>query len=223
MLRITNLFMLCALIGIPGMSSDLAAQVKLKKYKGHMEAAVTAVFGHRPAKNLKVGWTNLKDTFHIYPGKVVVRDKLVTMKGRISHVLKWRPDDQIYYKITKNDGVITSIQTKYNRGGFSKLVRKYGKFVYPFIDNRVPLLNRKNIVAALRKLGKIDSSWEGMVGSILSRVAIRMNEKGRDTLNVRQSTVRPRGEGRGGRSSRRGEGQSGERKARRRDRRGKKN
>ena len=95
----------------------------------------------------------------------------MTATGHISHHLSWRPDDQIYYTVVKESGVVKKIDVRINRGGWapiaapviSALGAYYGGVAIP----------PDQVEEVGRRLGKIlDGSWEAAVEFLIGRIAI---------------------------------------------------
>jgi hypothetical protein len=205
-----TLFVLLGLVGLNGSAWAQRSAPDLAKPLKNAERAMKAMFEGPPVKKLRV----VNHEFNIYLAKSTVRGKIVTLEGRISHHLSFRPDDQIRYKIVKVNGVITSVRYKVNRGGFSKLVKKYQRILDPMMKAKIPILKSADMVEALKKLGRFyDGKWETALSRLLATAAIRLDATGGDGLSKSSGQVRHR---RGSSSI------SDRRKARRRDLRGRK-
>lgn len=240
MLRTIRYMSAAVLLAVPVLAGLAPAQIAKQPSKDEkaIERAMRAMFGRRTAHKLRI----LTHDFNVYPAKVTVRrNGWVIMTGRISHHLRWRPDDQTEYTIKKKDGVVQVLEVKHKAGGLSKWVRNYGKYVNPafasgplgkalfeamrgtgwYLDENFSPVLRGQGWTSFKRNGKTVSGdshdgWEGAASLVVTIAALRLDEKGRDALNPPRE-ARPRSEKRDGRG-RQGRRSGG--KSRRRDLRG---
>lgn len=130
---------------------------------GPVGRALTAALVGPEKKKLKV----FNHEFNVKPIERVSPAKAV---GHISHHLSFRPDDQVYYAIEKQNGVIGKIDIEINRGGWapiaapiiSALGQYYGGVAIP----------PDQVEDVGRKLGAIlDGSWERAAQALIGYIA----------------------------------------------------
>ena len=93
--------------------------------------------------------------------------------GQISHRLRWRPDDQLYYTIVKENGVIKEIKYSVNRGGLSGLAAPFVSALGTYYTG-VPIPPDK-IESFGRSLGKfVEGDWEKVAQFIVTNIALRV-------------------------------------------------
>ena len=93
--------------------------------------------------------------------------------GQISHRLRWRRDDQLYYTIIKENGVIKDIKYSVNRGGLIGLAAPIISALGTFYSG-VPIPPDK-IESVGRSLGKyVEGDWEKVAQFIVTNIALRV-------------------------------------------------
>ncbi|MAG56527.1 MAG: hypothetical protein CMJ83_09575 [Planctomycetes bacterium] len=174
---------LSALLMIPMLAGTAPAQGPSAKAR---ERAMKALFGGPKVKKLRLRGHQ----FNIYPAKIQKRGSQVVMSGRMSHHLRWRPDDQITYRIVKRNGVVTSMKVKINRGGFAKLAGRYWKYL-KLLNPKTALVKKGTVVSTMRKLGRlVDGNWGSASSYILATAALRLDSQGKDSLSSGSRTKR---------------------------------
>lgn len=99
--------------------------------------------------------------FHIKPIKVErSRNGRIEATGRLSHDIRFRPDDQVDYKVVKDNGKVLEAEvTGIDRGGLSSVVEKFDT----------------DVASTIAKGGKLlDGEWEGAARQIVAVVAARL-------------------------------------------------
>jgi len=127
----------------------------------NIDAAITKAIGGQEVKDVK----HHEHTFHIKPVKIERAGSKVTAKGRISHDIRFRSDDQIDYSIVKDNGVVQSLDMSIDRGGLGRMI---GAAVHVASGYTIP-------DEVFDKVGKlVDGTWEGACRDIIQRIAIRV-------------------------------------------------
>lgn len=146
-----------------GMLAVLAARGQDSRLDKMVDAAL-----HGPELKM-VKYVNHE--FHIHQAKVIDRVSGITrVQGQITHYLLFRPDDQFYYTIEKQNGQITKLEFQIDRG---KLTPHLGK-----LTKHLPIAGivQEDIAAVLRKLGqRLDGSWEAEAELIAYAIALRVD------------------------------------------------
>ncbi len=133
-----------------------------------MDKAVQAALGGPEIKKLNV----LGHEFNVKPAGITKKNELTVVDGQISHHLSWRPDDQLYYHIEKENGEVKKVEIKIDRGGWTSLSA-------PFIatlaeKNDIPI-TLEMIQELGQKLGSyIDGKWEYAAETIVSTIALHV-------------------------------------------------
>jgi len=101
------------------------------------------------------------------------------VNGQLSHHLRFRKDDQYYYKITiDRAGNILNIDETINRGGLTRMVLKLpvGEAVQKYSKGIIPAgVTEKIILKAGTWLGrKLDGSWEGAARKIVIQIGMQV-------------------------------------------------
>ncbi len=129
----------------------------------NFEIAVNAALHGPEVKKLSV----FGHKFNVKPAYVTRNGAKVTAAGQISHHLRWRPDDQVYYNIDKEGGVIKSINMRIDGGGLAPIVGAILGAVLPVSGGSITDIGR-----ALGAV--IDGSWEGAAKAIIVGVATQV-------------------------------------------------
>ena len=133
-----------------------------------MDKAVQAALVGPEIKKLNV----LGHEFNVKPAGITKKNELTVVDGQISHHLSWRPDDQLYYHIEKENGEVKKVEIKIDRGGWTSLSA-------PFIatlaeKNDIPI-TLEMIQELGQKLGSyIDGKWEYAAETIVSTIALHV-------------------------------------------------
>ncbi len=139
-------------------------------FAGPFEDAMNAALKGPEQKKIKI----FDHYFNVKPVEILREGSTATIVGHISHHLSWRPDDQVYYVIVKEKGVIKHMKVDINRGGFapiaapiiSSLTTYYGGVAIP----------PDQIESVGRSLGRvIDKNWEGASQFLIANIALRAN------------------------------------------------
>jgi hypothetical protein len=175
----------------------------------NMQTAMDAVFGKTgEKKKLKVGGHE----FNVKPAKISTKpDGTVVIVGQISHHLTLRDDDQVYYTIEKKNGQVTKLDVRVSESKMQKVIGALNKEVIDAIVKKItgggdggetkPQPEPKDPAAKLammtKQLDEIEKlagkGWGDAVKTMLSNIAIRADEKGRDALPMLRAQVKPVG------------------------------
>ena len=92
-----------------------------------------------------------------------------TVSGQISHCLKWRRDDQVYYTISIQNNKIVDVKHSINRGGWARLVGIAGSLVGAYFG--VPI-DAKMVEDIHRRLASaVEGGWTGAADNIIYFIA----------------------------------------------------
>lgn len=121
-----------------------------------LEKAVDDALRGKERKDVKVDGHD----FHIKPVQIKRSNGRIEATGQLSHDIRFRPDDQVKYRVVKENGSVTEAEvTGIDRGGLSSLVKKFDE----------------DIAATLAKGGDLlDGDWEGAARQIVAVVAARL-------------------------------------------------
>lgn len=111
--------------------------------------------------------------FNVKP-VTIQRDRTgIIVNGQISHHLRFRPDDQVYYIISKSGNRVSSVSRKIARGGWAGIVAPIASVVGSYFTG-VPIPPDK-IETIGHAIGRAqDGSWEGASDAIIANVALRV-------------------------------------------------
>jgi len=149
-----------------------------------MERAMKAVFGKKQVKKLKIKGHK----FNVKPAKFTSSEKTFIIKGQISHCLKWRDDDQVYYTIKMDmAGRITDLQINVKKSKLQRVLKAGWKVVKEILRKKAEEkwantsqklsisaeLNAREeaIKLAENKIGK--GGWEKAAACIVANVMVR--------------------------------------------------
>ena len=112
--------------------------------------------------------------FNVKPCQISRNGQKLIINGQLSHCLTLRPDDQFFYTIVKENGIVKDLTFKIDRGGAAP-------FVAPIISAvgtailKVPIPADK-VEAVGHKLGQaLNGGWEEVAQLIASNIALRAN------------------------------------------------
>lgn len=111
--------------------------------------------------------------FNVKPVERIKDGDKLTVSGHMSHKLRWRPDDQIYYIIRKEKGVIKKVEIKFNRGGLAPIAAPFVSALGAYLGGvTVP---PDEVEKVGRKLGAlVDGKWETACQILIAEIAIRV-------------------------------------------------
>jgi len=137
-----------------------------------MAEAVQAALVGPERKKLKI----YDHEFNIKPAEPEKKNNRLVVNGQISHHLGWgRPDDQVYYIITIEDGAITDIKSDITRGGTAGLAGPVGSAIGAYFGVAIP---PDKITSIGRELGRAyDGSWEKAAEIIIANIATAFQQK----------------------------------------------
>lgn len=112
--------------------------------------------------------------FNVKPCQVDKNGQKTIVNGQLSHCLLFRPDDQFFYTIVKENGVVKDISFKIKRGGAAPILAPVISAVGTAIL-KVPIPPDK-IESVGNKLGQmLNGGWEEVAQLIASNIALRVN------------------------------------------------
>lgn len=133
----------------------------------NMELAIDSALHGPERKKLKI----LGHHFNVKPAEITRSGSRVTADGQISHHLRLRPDDQVYYHITRSGNVIKKINMHIVRGGITRILVPLSPLAALF---GVPL-TPDMVERVGRELGRLaDGSWEAACQAIILNIADRL-------------------------------------------------
>ncbi len=151
-----SIFLLCVLNGLVS--------------AGPMEDAMNAALTGPEKKKLKV----FDHEFNVKPVEVKRTETEIIVNGHISHHLRFRPDDQVYYHIVKKGNTIVKLERNIARGGWTGIVAPIASSLGTYLTGGTPIPPDR-IEAIGRSIGKaVDGTWEGAADAIIANVAIRV-------------------------------------------------
>jgi hypothetical protein len=138
-------------------------------YAASMEDAMRAALQGPEKKKLRI----FNHQFNVKPIEISREGNRIIVNGHISHCLRFRRDDQIYYRIIKEDDKIIKLERDINRGGWAGIMAPIISATGTYLTGvPIPPDQVENIG---RSIGKaIDGSWEGACDAIIANVAIRV-------------------------------------------------
>ncbi len=149
-------------------------------HAGKVETAVyRAVVDQKQTKKVKAYGHH----FNIKPVKITRDGMGYIVKGRLSHHLKWRKDDQYDYTVKVNyRGEIIEMDEKINRGGLTSTLAKIpiGEILKKKSDTaKNAPVDGKTINSAIKKAGrwlggKIDGKWEGAARKVVVAIGAQV-------------------------------------------------
>ena len=138
-------------------------------YAAPMDDAIKAAIDGPQKKKLKV----FDHHFNIKPVEIKRDGDRITVNGHISHHLRWRRDDQVYYRIIKDGNKVIKIERDINRGGWAGMAAPIVAAVGTYLTG-VPIPPGE-VEKVGRTIGSaVDGSWEGACDAIIANVALRV-------------------------------------------------
>jgi hypothetical protein len=135
-------------------------------------------------------------------------DKQV-IKGKLSHHLRLRDDDQVHFTITKRAGKVENIDIKVDRSILNAAFRALGRLLREELEKELKgtgteqpktgdtkALQKAELDTMETVLGKLEKKlgsdgWEGAAKVIIANVALRVDGQGGDRLAALRKAVRP--------------------------------
>jgi hypothetical protein len=134
-----------------------------------VQRAIDAAFNGPEVKKLKI----FDHEFNIKPMEIIREGDSETARGHISHHLSFRPDDQVYFTIDKVREVITRIDVKINRGGYTSIIAPIASALGTYFTG-VPIPPDK-VEEVGRSLGTvIDGRWDSVAHYLIAEFALRL-------------------------------------------------
>jgi hypothetical protein len=137
---------------------------------GPVESAMIAALVGPEHKKLKI----FDHEFNVKPiSEIDSIAETTYISGQISHHLSWRRDDQVYYTIVKENGVVTSIDRKINRGGWAPILAPIVSAVGGYFGVPIPPEQVEEVGRLLGNL--VDGSWESVADYLIAQIALRVD------------------------------------------------
>jgi hypothetical protein len=137
-------------------------------HAGPMDDAMTAALKGPEKKKLKV----YDHHFNVKPVEIKREGSKIIVSGHISHHLRWRRDDQVYYQIVKKGNKVISVKRQMARGGWAGVAAPIVAAAGTYLTGK-PIPPDK-VEAIGRAIGRAqDGSWEGACDAIIANVALR--------------------------------------------------
>ncbi|HEX6012960.1 MAG TPA: hypothetical protein VFY87_14405 [Geminicoccaceae bacterium] len=114
--------------------------------------------------------------FNIKPAEIIERrENYLRVRGQISHHLSLRKDDQVYYVIEIENGVLKPIQADIAHGGLAVFAGPAASIIGAYYGVPIsPALAEK----LSRELGRIaEGSWEQVVNAIIGEIALAFQQR----------------------------------------------
>lgn len=144
------------------------------------EKAMTAALKGPEQKKLKIE----KHEFNVKPVKITREGNKIIVSGedghQISHRLRFRPDDQVFYAFEKEGGIVRDLEVEIKEGGLIALVKKTKKVIEIALE----------VIEILKKEGKsdevvseagfqetkrlLDGTWQGEANFLIANIALRV-------------------------------------------------
>jgi hypothetical protein len=166
------------------------------------------------AMDAMLGKIGTQEQLKILGHKFNVRKATITnvngkqvIKGKLSHHLRLRDDDQVHFTITKANGKVEKIDVKVDGSIMQGAIRAIGNLLKdeaikvlktddppPTTDKKTATAQLETLETALAKVEKLSGDgWEGAAKVILANLALRVDSQGNDTLLQLRRIVRPSG------------------------------
>ena len=128
--------------------------------------------------------------FNCKPWKISKSNGTWSVKGQISHQLRWRKDDQVNYsfKIGKNGKIVPPV-ISIGRGGIRATVPGPIKNALEEVVDGFTGGNASEIYSSLEKITKSDG-WEKVASSLVARVSLEAAKKYRSANRVAAGPAR---------------------------------
>ena len=179
-------FALLAAVLFAAAAAPAGAQIQ-PPYEPELAKALWATFRGPEVKDLRVRRHdfNVKQAqFQRGPGGTL------TINGQLSHCLRGRTDDQVYYSIRITGRTVTSVNLTIYRGGV------LSQFKIPEMNSRLtqvlrvgPLPARPETALALRLAWLADGSWEGAAQYLIAHIAVRFADSNQRVQATAATTV----------------------------------
>lgn len=94
------------------------------------------------------------------------------INGQLSHMLNLRPDDQLYYQITKVGGIVQAVRIRIDPGGWGVIFGPVASVIGGFLGIPVPAGLITQITQSLEQAAQ-GGDWVTAADAIVAQVAIR--------------------------------------------------
>lgn len=112
--------------------------------------------------------------FNIKKAEKTTEGSRLIVTGHISHHLRWRPDDQVYYTIVKEGNKIISIDRKINRGGLAPIAAPIVAAIGTYLTGTpIPPEQVEEVGRAIGAV--VDKKWETASDAIIANIALRIH------------------------------------------------
>lgn len=149
-------------------------KVKSLVVENVIDAALQAALSGPERKKMKI----YGHEFNIKPIAISSSGNLLIVKGRISHHLSIRPDDQFDYTVVvdpSQDATIVDFQYTIDEGGITSLLQP----ILPTIASMVPYadLSGADLESILRKVGNyVSGDWQSVAVSLATTFAVKAGQ-----------------------------------------------
>jgi hypothetical protein len=134
------------------------ARLPVTDHRDKLELAARRAIGGQEIRDFEVDGHR----FHIKPVRITRYRDQSFASGSLSHILRFRPDDRVYYKIEKQNGVVQKAEiTGIKRGGFRSIVGVKHLIPRGFL-----------VTQLLEKL--LNGTWEGAAEAIVVQIAAEL-------------------------------------------------
>ncbi|GJD21080.1 hypothetical protein RIVM261_060360 [Rivularia sp. IAM M-261] len=154
----------------PAAPQGKPCQVTSTNGSGSFAAAMKAALCGPERKKLKI----FDHEFNVKPAEITREGNKIIIIGQISHHLSLRPDDQVYYRITKEGNTVKDIQVDIKRGGWAPLAAPIVSALSAYVTGGSFTVPPNKVEEVGRSLGRvIDGSWEQVAHFLIVNIALR--------------------------------------------------
>ncbi|HLT48102.1 MAG TPA: hypothetical protein VK002_12790 [Rubricoccaceae bacterium] len=108
--------------------------------------------------------------FNVKPAQVTEHAGVLTLIGTLSHHIRFRPDDQVSYRVRVRRGRIEEVHVEINRGGLAPLAGPVASAVGAYFGVTIP---PEEAEGAFQKLGQAtDGRWESAAQALIAGIAL---------------------------------------------------
>jgi hypothetical protein len=136
---------------------------------GPVEVALEAALHGPEKKRLRI----FRHHFNVKPVEISSEGERTTIFGQLSHHLSWRPDDQVYYTIIKENGAIRSITRQIDKGGWWSILAPIISVVGPILGLPIPPEQVAEVGEHVKDI--LDGSWQSVADFLITQIALRVD------------------------------------------------
>ncbi|MFT4142759.1 MAG: methyltransferase [Bacillus sp. (in: firmicutes)] len=108
--------------------------------------------------------------FNVSQAAIFKMGNQTVVNGKMEHHLSYRPNDQIYYRFTKENGVIKGLEIKIERGGWTKITAPILTILAPYFGMTI---TSERLTQMGQQLGEIiDGKWENSMEAIIAAMSM---------------------------------------------------